>query len=163
MTKVWTYATKARAKVQVASDRNGGDYDYTADTMSTSLIEAACAARIAAACGTPTGAELGVLHTCAATAAGIGACACHAAVKNANGATASAFNFDGICPSELVMGVNSGATTSGVVTNTALDLGWTGLGHEMDVAGGFAVGIDLACSDATCGDCASGNKAAAFW
>lgn len=153
VTKAWGGAAKLRGKAQAGTDKALGAYNYSGHTTSTASVESDCSAAIAGSCAGRTGVELGLIHSCDNTPAGIGACACHAAVRNSNGSTATAFDFDGVCPIEVKVAINSGTGTGGRLTRTELDTGWTGLGHKVDVVDGFVGRVNLACSDTTCGTC----------
>lgn len=59
------------------------------------------------------------------------------------------------CPDSMQLRFKAGADTGGGSSATAIDWGWTGLGHYGDIPGGFPLSFDLTCPGTapTCGSC----------
>ena len=96
--------------------------------------------------------DLAALGSCGNTADALADCAVDvAATTVASGAAAMSWELPGTCP-----GSGSYAVTP-VLTDTKLDVGWTGLGHHMEPVLGFkAVNFDVGC-DPDCGNCSSSS------
>jgi hypothetical protein len=168
-TKLWWKTALYRGKCQNAEDKTLPP-DGDVDTCATFLDDNIAAAffhlnnAVQSACGassTLTTNDLFLLHSCAADAAGIQSCVSNAIRKNASGVNSTSYEFTGVCPTEVRLELNSGTRAGinpGRQSSTALDAGWTGLGHRVDVTDGFVARLNLDCSDASCSSCAvSGN------
>lgn len=158
-TGIWNATSKERGKCQATSDKAAGPYAYGCSTFDANGKIAGAVTKLAdgitKSCAPLSAAELGLVGTCSTSTAanGILACVSNAAKKNASGATAAAFEFAGVCPSEVQVSVRSGTGGGAVLSSTALDAGWTGFGHDADVVDGFKARVNLSCSSNDCSSC----------
>lgn len=156
--KLWQTVNKERAKCQTTSDKVPGPYAYGCSTYDALAKIAGAQTKlndgVQKSCGDTllTGTELGLVGSCDSTVAGIKTCVANAVKKNAGGATATAFEFAGVCPVEVKVGVNGGTGGGQTLNRTQLDAGFTGLGHDADVVDGFVSRVNLACN-ADCSNC----------
>jgi hypothetical protein len=153
VTKAWRAAAKLRGKDQATRDHNGQSYEYAAHAVSTTAIEIDCLGGISNGCSGLASPDFHALRACNNSAGGVAVCTCKAALKNAHGATAVAYDMDGVCPSEALVSINSRGGGGGILTDTALDVGWTGLGHGGDVDDRVVGSVNLACSSDDCSSC----------
>lgn len=95
---------------------------------------------------------LNALDSCGDTAAQLKDCIANTiAPKSGAGLVAMAYELPGACPTGVTLTINSG--NGDQLTDTALDVGWNGLGHGVDVIDGFDGAVNLAC-DGDCQNCA---------
>jgi hypothetical protein len=163
-TKVWNGVAYYKAKCQKLADSAlPPDGDVEACTTYDSLIQSRIASfnsAIDTVCGPPSGLttdDLYLVHSCGSDVATIKSCVVDAVVKNARGVNATSFEFAGVCPTEVKLELNSGTPVGaslGRQSNTALDMGWTGIGHRVDLHDGFVARMNLDCSDSSCSSCA---------
>jgi hypothetical protein len=151
--------SKTRGKAQATSDKAlPASYDYTSSTFDDGKINGSAAKLVdgmAKSCAGLTGEEFHLIGACDNTLTAAEACTINAVKKNASGATAVAFQMEGVCPTSVKVVVNGGAAGGQVLTNTVLDTGWTGFGHNADVVDGFTsrVNIDCAPGGDDCSNC----------
>jgi len=161
-TKVVYTTIRELAKCQASVDKHGGNYEFDCayrDTWFKKIRDAKtkAAAKIAAECSVlnplKRGARAGGLpgvDSCADTVDGLIACAIDAAATRAGGGTAAMlWELPGICP-------GSGSyTVVPVSTDTELDLGYSGLVHDMDPILGYRGARFTVSCDADCANCSS--------
>lgn len=159
-TKLWSTVAKERGKCMKASDKAAGPYDYSVCSSADpkgkiASTVAKLQAGVQKACGDTLlkQGELALIGSCASSVAGINGCVVNAVKKNANGATAMAYEFPGVCPSTVRVVVNGGGKNKERSSSTRLDAGWTGLGHDQDVVDGFTGRVNLSCSSDDCSSC----------
>lgn len=159
-TKLWSTLSKERGKCQNTSDKVPGAYEYSCQNYDASLKIAGAVTKlqdgIQKSCGDTllTQSELSLIGSCASTVAGIKTCVANAVKKNADGATSLAYEFAEVCPTEVKLVVNGGATGGQRKSATSLDTGWTGFGHDADVVDGFTGKVSINCSSDDCSSCA---------
>ena len=68
------------------------------------------------------------------------------------------------CPVQVISTIHAGTTVTGNTTQSRLDAGWTGMGHNVDLVDGYGFTVNVSCPNAEppCGECAlTGIDAAA--
>ncbi len=168
VTKLIATVGKTRGKCQATSDKGGGSYSYGCSTDDTKGKIAKAAAKLAAgidkACGGTkvnlSSEELLLLGGCDDTIAGLKSCLVSSATKAGSGLTATAFEFAGVCPSIVKVNANAGFSGGTRVSQSRLDVGFTGFGINADITEGFTGAVSLACASGDCAACAIDNACA---
>ena len=158
-TKLWSTVSKERGKCQTGSDSSPGPYAYGCSTYDLGAKIAGAVTKLNDAVDKDcsdlilTAGQRGLIGACDSSVAGIKACVADAVRNNAGGATAAAFEFAGVCPTEARLTVNAGtgpgSQPSTHLNNTTLDTGFSGFGHDLDFADGVMSRVNLSCT----GDC----------
>ncbi len=145
---------KERGKAQAGRDKaldpavwNQGSYDGKGKIAKA---RAKAMSSIDKGCGSLSKVELNALGSCGDTASDLKDCIDEIVGAQAGGLVAAQWELPGNCATGARVFVNAG--TGVQLTNTSLDIGWTGLGHGVDVLDGFHGSVSLAC-DADCKDC----------
>ena len=160
---LWATVSKTRGKAQATIDKGlPASYAYVSSTADDGKINGSAAKLVdgmAKSCAGITPSEFHLIGACDNTLTGAEACTISAVKKNASGATALAFAMAGNCPTTVKVVVNGGAAGGQVLTNTSLDTGWTGFGHNADVVDGFTSRVSLDCTPGG-DDCSNCNVTA---
>jgi hypothetical protein len=153
-----TVAKERLACIQ-SSDKAGGPYNVPASCLSddpTGKGKIAKArlkldATLTKSCSLPAG-DLALLGACGATPASLGACLRDAEVLPGGPIV---FGPDGAanCPAKAVIDVHARGRDGARQSDTRLDVGWSGFGHDLDFLEGTEVELNLNCPDTSCSGC----------
>ncbi len=150
---------KERGKAQASADKGGGsavwdqaNYDGKgkigkAMAKLNSSIDKGCTGKKVPL----SKANLDALGSCGDTPAQLKQCLAAIVPASANGLVAMQWELPANCATGARVFVNAGSGEQ--LTNTQLDVGWTGLAHNVDVLDGFNGSVNLSCN-ADCSDCA---------
>jgi hypothetical protein len=157
--KLATTVAKERLACIQSSDKASGPYNVPASCLSddpTGKGKIAKArvkldATLTKSCSLPAG-DLALLGACGATPASLGACLREAEVLP-GGPIIFAPDGAGSCPAKAVIDVHARGRDGARQSDTRLDVGWTGLGHDLDFLEGTRVELNLNCPDTSCSGC----------
>jgi hypothetical protein len=156
-TKLWYTAATELANCQQPNQGPNDPYAYVCSGYSNLDLEeteAKVRTRIGKSCSDLTADQMALLGACSADWQDAQDCVVAAVKKSAGGATATAYEFAGVCPAQMEVVLNAGGRQGERNSSTSVDLGWSGLGHGADLFDRFTSRVDLACAGDDCASCA---------
>ena len=143
-----------QAGAQAAQDKGGGsaawdqgDYD---GSLKIQKAQAKLGMLIDKRCIGFDKQKTDLLSSCGDDVTQLRTCVGNVAMRSASGLVAMAFELPGICPGSARVFAN--ASRGEQLTTSRVDVGWTGMGHNLDIADGFWGMVDLACNQ-DCDNC----------
>lgn len=156
-TKHFSTIQKEQSKAVNASDKVGGDSNYVnpgdpAGKIAASAVKLSDG--ITKACSALTADQWGIVRTCDDDLAGVIQCVTAKTQAAAEGLIASAYDQPGSCPATVKVQIHHDAANGAKISQTELDVGWTGFGHNANVIDDFVGSVALSCGAAP-DDCTS--------
>lgn len=154
VTKQVKTIAKTRSKCQGTADQEGNGVNYSCATFDDGKIAKSLSklqGQMIKSCLVPPD-ETAVLESCGQTPAQLAECVGRISSSVGGGLIATAFELPATCNiGHVAIAIHAGNGVRRTATN--FDVGYNGLGHEVDLLDGFEGAVDLSCND-DCLNCA---------